>query len=266
MHPSTWLACFVPVVLLATGCASSRPPRVPAPRVVILVSNVADMGDPEAHEAKNNLWEVAPPFHVFRSHGFEVLFASPQGGTVPFFMDPVGISMYAIRYENFLGAAHASVPPRAIAAETVDAVFIGGGAGPLFDVASDPDMQQLIAEVYTRGGIVGGCGHGPGSFADVRLPDGSYMVAGKRVAGFPNATERAKPWAKGGTLLPFLVEDRLRRNGGHFIGKGDLPDKHAVVIDARLVTAMFLPSAALVAEEMARLVKRNRAERRGPAK
>ena len=259
MYLSIWLAGLVAVPLLATGCSTSLPPPAAALRVVILVSNVADMGDAEAHEAKNNLWEVAPPFHVFRSHGFDVQFASPQGGKVPFFMDPVGISMYAIRYEGFLDAANASVQPRTIAAEDVDAVFIGGGSGPLFDA----DMQQLIADVYGRGGVVGGCGHGPGSFADVRLPDGSYLVAGKRVAGFPNTTERAKPWAKGGTLLPFLVEDRLRRNGAHFVGKEDLSDKHAVVVDARLVTAMFLPSAALVAEEMARLIMDRRAGSRG---
>ena len=70
-------------------------------RILIIVSNTEDMGDAEKHFAGNNLWEVAPPYHVFVSHGYKVDFVSPTGGKVPFSMDPVGISSYTIKYENF---------------------------------------------------------------------------------------------------------------------------------------------------------------------
>ena len=66
-------------------------------RVLIVVSNIIDMGDVEAHDARNNLWEVAPPYHVFLAHGYEVDFVSPKGGAVQFSMDPVGISSYTIK-------------------------------------------------------------------------------------------------------------------------------------------------------------------------
>ena len=46
-------------------------------KILIIVSNVVDMGDPEKHDARNNLWEVAPPYHVFISHGYDVDFAWP---------------------------------------------------------------------------------------------------------------------------------------------------------------------------------------------
>lgn len=82
-------------------------------------------------------------------------------------------------------------------------------------------------------------------------------MKGKRVAGFPNSTERSKSWAKQGSLLPFLVEDQLRKNGAEVQNKDTLVDKHAVVIDQRIVSTMFLPSAALVAEEMVRLIQLN---------
>jgi hypothetical protein len=36
-----------------------------------------------------------------------------------------------------------------------------------------------------------------------------------------------------------------------------LADKHTVVVDQRIVSSMFLPSAALVAEEMVRLLERD---------
>ena len=47
-------------------------------RILIIVSNTEDMGDPEKHFAGNNLWEVAPPYHVFVSHGYKVDFYHQQ--------------------------------------------------------------------------------------------------------------------------------------------------------------------------------------------
>lgn len=42
---------------------------------------------------------------------------------------------------------------------------------------------------------------------------------GKRVTGFPNSSEKTKKWSKGGTLLPFLVEDALRARGAVYLSK-----------------------------------------------
>lgn len=214
------------------------------------------MGDPEQHDARNNLWEYAPPFHVFVMHGYEVEFVSPQGGPVEFMMDPLGISSYAIKYQNFLGKAGSTLKPSQVDTNQYVAVYVGGGYGTLFDVASNAALMSLIGEIYEQGGVVGGCGHGPGGFANARLKNGDYLVEGKRVAGFPNSTEHSKPWAKQGSLLPFLVEDQLRKNGAEVENKETLADKHEVVVDQRVVSSMFLPSAALVAEEMVRLLKR----------
>lgn len=225
-------------------------------RVLIVVSNVVTMGDSEAHDARNNLWEVAPPYHVFLAHGYEVDFISPQGGRVEFSMDPIGISSYTIKYEGFLDRANNSLAPGDVDPGDYDAVFIGGGYGPLFDVATDRKLLSVIAMIYQAGGVVGGCGHGPGGFANVVLSNGKFMVAGKKVAGFPNSTERTKSWAKQGTLLPFLVEDQLRKNGADIVNKGNIPDKNNVVVDQRIVSSMFLPSAALVAKEMILLLDR----------
>lgn len=233
------------VSLLA--CDSKQPQK---PKILILVSNTEHMGDPEKHFAGNNLWEVAPPYHVFVSHGYEVDFASPTGGEVPFSMDPMGISSYAIKYEGFMDKVKQSLKPEEIDPASYQAVFIYGGYGPLFDLAQNEKLLSVIAAIYENGGVVGGCGHGPGGFANAKAANGDYLVKGKRITAFPNATEVTKDWAMQGSLLPFLVEDQLRRNGAQFLGKAALNDKHEVVTDQRIVTTMFLPSAALVAKEM----------------
>jgi len=224
-------------------------------RILIIVSNTEDMGDPEKHFAGNNLWEVAPPYHIFVSHGYEVDFVSPTGGKVPFSMDPVGISSYTIKYENFNGNVENSLTPDQVDYKNYKAVFIGGGYGPLFDVANNKKLLSIIANIYENDGIVGGCGHGPGALANVKLSNGDYMVKGKKVTGFPNSTEITKSWAKEGTLLPVMLEDQLKDNGGIFQTKSDLNDKHDIVIDKRIVTTMFLPSSAIVAKEMIKQIE-----------
>ncbi|MFD2099330.1 type 1 glutamine amidotransferase domain-containing protein [Flagellimonas iocasae] len=225
-------------------------------RILMIVSNTEDMGDPEKHFAGNNLWEVAPPYHIFVSHGYEVDFVSPTGGKVPFSMDTLGISSYTIKYENF-GKVKNSLTPDQVDHTKYKAAFIGGGYGPLFDVAKNEAILPLIAKIYENGGIVGGCGHGPGAFANVKLSNGEYMVKEVKLTGFPNSTEVTKSWAAEGTLLPIMLEDQLRQNGALFQTKKDLADKHDVVIDQRIVTTMFLPSSTLVAKEMIREIEKN---------
>jgi len=229
-------------------------------KILILVSNVTEMGKTEKLDARNNLWEVAPPYHIFLTHGYDVDFASPDGGPVAFMMDPLGISSYTIKYEGFLDKTAATLTPDQVNTADYAAVFIGGGYGPLFDIAQNEAMLKIMQQIYEKGGVVGGCGHGPGAFANVKLSDGSFMVAGLKVAGFPNSTEVTKSWAKQGTLLPILVEDQLRANGAVVINKDNIADKHDVVIDQRLVSTMFLPSSALVAKEMVNILDEEAAE------
>ncbi|MHA7817833.1 MAG: type 1 glutamine amidotransferase domain-containing protein [Pseudohaliea sp.] len=226
-----WLALKLTCFFAALVFAPASPFAEESNRVLFVASNVVDMGDPEQHDARNNLWEYAPPFHIFVMHGYDVDFVSPQGGPVEFMMEPLGISSYAIRYENFLSKAGNTLRPGQVDVARYQAVYVGGGYGTLFDVASSKALMNLIGSIYENGGVVGGCGHGAGGFANATLDNGDYLVKGKRVAGFPNSKEYSRSWAKQGSLLPFLVEDQLRRNGAHAQNKETLADKHTVVVD-----------------------------------
>ena len=163
---------FIVLSLSFSVCANVHASR----KVLIIVSNIVDMGDSEKHDARNNLWEVAPPYHIFLSHGFEVDFSSPQGGKVEFNMDPLGISSYTIEYENFLGKANSSLAPKDVNVSDYWAVYIGGGYGPLFDVANNRELQSIIAKIYEAGGVVGGGGHGSGAFANVKLSSAAHVA------------------------------------------------------------------------------------------
>jgi hypothetical protein len=99
---------------------------------------------------------VAPPYHIFVSHGFEVDFVSPDGGKVEFMMDPLGISSYAIKYEGFIDKINNSFTPKKIESSNYWGVYVGGGYGPLFDVANNKEIQSIIAKIYESGGSIGG--------------------------------------------------------------------------------------------------------------
>jgi putative intracellular protease/amidase len=226
-------------------------------KVLMIFSNGAPMGE---HTAKNNLWEYAEPHHVFTMHGFTVDFVSPKGGRVPFALDAdehdhPGMVSYTIKYEGFREKADRTFEPDEVRPDDYVAVYVGGGAGSLFDIAVDPRLLSIIGNIYANGGVIGAGGHGSGSFGNVKLSTGQYLVAGKRMTGYPNSSEQKNKWSNGGALLPFHVEDRLREPGAIFLSKADLADKHDVVIDQRIVTTMFLPSSAIVAQEMVNLLK-----------
>ena len=199
---------FTALLLISTNLYAEQ-----AKKVLIIASNMVDMGDPEKHDARNNLWEVAPPYHVFVSHGFDVDFVSPEGGEIPFMMDPLGISSYTIKYEGFMDKTKNSFSPKQVKPGDYWGIYMGGGYGPLFDVANNKELQSIIAAVYESGGIIGAGGHGTASIVNVTLSSGQFLVEGKKIAGFPNSTEKEKSWAKQGTLLPFLIESQLNKNG-----------------------------------------------------
>jgi putative intracellular protease/amidase len=77
--------------------------------------------------------------------------------------------------------------------------------------------------------------NGAGAFVNATLSNGQPLVKGKRIAGFPNSTEKEKDWAKQGSLLPFLVEERLKEKGAITVNKDNISDKHDVIIDDRIV-------------------------------
>ena len=262
MHRLSVLFLTLLFISGSLNAISSEEAPLPTKKILIIASNVEDMGDPDKHDARNNLWEYAPPYHVFVSHGYDVDFSSPNGGHVPFMMDPLGISSYTIKYEGFLEKADNSLVPNQINPDDYAAIYIGGGYGALFDVASNDKLLDILTEVYEGGGVIGTCGHGAGALANVKLSSGNFLVQGKSVAGFPDSTEREKSWAKQGTLLPFLVEKQLRENGAIIVNKGNISDKHEVIVDERIVSTMFLPSAALVAKEIIILLESEKSHRR----
>ena len=132
-----------------------------------------------------------------------------------------------------------------------DAVFYPGGHGPLWDLAYDKDSQQLILDFYNTEKPVGAVCHAPGVFKDIKLGNGDPFVKGKNVTGFSNTEEEAVQLTD---VVPFLVEDELKKSGGHY-SKTDDWGVH-VIQDGLLITGQNPASSEAAAEKLIAILKK----------
>ncbi|RJT20011.1 type 1 glutamine amidotransferase domain-containing protein [Buttiauxella izardii] len=201
------------------------------------------------------LEEFAAPYYVFHDAGIQVTLASPKGGQPP--LDPVSDEPDAQtddtrRFRSDSAAQKLlanTVKLESIKAEDFDAVFYPGGHGPLWDLAEDPHSIKLIEQFWASGKPVAAVCHAPGVLRKVTKPDGSPLVKGKRVTGFTNSEEEGVGLT---AVVPFLVEDELKKAGGLFERTDDWGEY--AVVDGHLVTGQNPASSAIAAEELLKLL------------
>jgi len=125
-----------------------------------------------------------------------------------------------------------------------------GGHGTVWDVTQDRHARQLLLDVVAGDeGVALVVCHAVGILAFTREADGSHLVEGRSVTGFPNA------WEEGivdeydrlpdGRKLPYWVEDEVRLAGGEW--DAELDDDTSVTVDGDLITARGPPSSAAAA-------------------
>jgi putative intracellular protease/amidase len=188
---------------------------------------------------KTGFWleEFAAPYYVFKDAGADITLASPKGGQPP--LDPKSSAppsqTNATRRFEADASAKAALAATAklstLSHKDFDAVFYPGGHGPLWDLAEDPASIGLIESTIAAGKPVAAVCHAPGALRHTKSPDGKPLVRGKSVTGFTNSEEEAVGLTK---VVPFLVEDMLKQNGGKY-SKGADWQSH-VVADGLLIT------------------------------
>ena len=135
--------------------------------------------------------------------------------------------------------------------ETFDAVFYPGGHGPLWDLANDKHSISLIEQTLQAGKPVALVCHAPGVLRDVKNADGTPLVKGRKVTGFTNSEEEGVGLTD---VVPFLVEDVLKQNGGLY-SRGDDWQSYTVQ-DGLLITGQNPGSSAETAKVLlAKLAK-----------
>ncbi|MBP1181536.1 type 1 glutamine amidotransferase domain-containing protein [Methylobacterium sp. PvR107] len=225
-------------------------------KILMVLTSHDQLGDTGR---KTGFWleELAAPYYVFKDAGAEVVLASPKGGRPP--LDPK--SNEPGFQTDLTRRFEADREANAVLADTVrldsvnpegfDAVFYPGGHGPLWDLAEDPASVGLIETTLKAGKPVTLVCHAPGVLRHAKAPDGRPLVEDRDVTGFTNTEEEAVGLTQ---VVPFLVEDELKRNGGRFSKAGDW--EPYVVADGLLITGQNPASSGPAAERLLRLLAR----------
>ena len=207
---------------------------------------------------KTGFWleEFAAPYYVLKDAGAEITLASPKGGQPP--LDPKSdepdAQTEATKRFKADDAAQAELAGThrlsKVKADDFDAVFYPGGHGPLWDLAEDAGSISLIEAFARADKPVAAVCHAPGVLRHVKGPDGEYLVKGRKVAGFTNGEEDAVGLTE---VVPFLVEDMLKANGGLYEKGADFAP--FVLSDGKLITGQNPASSEEAAKALLGLLK-----------
>lgn len=196
--------------------------------------------------------ETAHPYAVLTREGIDVDFVSPQGGQPPqdgidrsdpvqaaFLDDPAITERLATTRR-----------PQDVNPTDYEAVLFVGGHGAMWDFPDNAQLASIATEVYERGGVVSAVCHGPAGLVNIKLTDGSYLVAGKTVAAFSDDEERAVGLD---AEVPFLLASKLVERGAQHT-QADNFQAH-VEVDGRLVTGQNPASASPLAEQVVKVLR-----------
>jgi putative intracellular protease/amidase len=184
--------------------------------------------------------ELTHPLEVFDKAGIPYEIASIRGGHPP--IDFFDLSDAAnARYwkdKGFRAALADTALLKDLDPSRYSAVFFAGGHGTMWDFADNAAVQKVIREIWEAGGIVSAVCHGPAALVNATLSDGSYLVAGKRIATF---TDEEESEVKYSTVVPYLLASTLKERGALHQPAANWTEK--VVTDGRLVTGQNPASA-----------------------
>ena len=201
---------------------------------------------------KTGFWleEFASPYYVFKDAGVDVTVASPKGGQPPIDPksdDPANQTDSQNRFKADAQTQKVLANTQrldGVSAADYDAVFYPGGHGPMWDLAEDATSIKLIKNFYTTGKPVAAVCHAPAVLRHVEI-DGQPIVKGKRVTGFANTEEEAVHLAD---VVPFLLEDELKRLGGKYEKVEDWGS--LAIVDGRLITGQNPASSEATAKAL----------------
>jgi putative intracellular protease/amidase len=205
---------------------------------------------------KTGFWleEFAAPYFIFRDAGVELTLASPNGGQPP--VDPKSDlpenqTPAMARFKQDKAAQQALAQTVRLAdmkEEDFDTVFYVGGHGPMWDLAESTDSIALIESFYDSDKPVALVCHSPGVLHRVTYK-GAPIVKGKRVTGFTNTEEEEVHLTN---VVPFLVEDELKRLGGIFEKAPNW--QPFAIVDGRLITGQNPASSTVAAQALLKMV------------
>jgi putative intracellular protease/amidase len=198
--------------------------------------------------------EYSQAYLIFKANGLEIDVASPKGGPAEAdeFNRTKAYNKEMLEDKVAMAKLQQTIPTAKVNPALYSAIYVVGGKGAMFDLPYDPSLQELILAVYKKpDGVIAAVCHGPAAFVNVKLEDGSYLIANRKITGFCNEEEDkfGKTWK---AEFPFLLEDKLKARGAQY-------ERNAAMLpqltrDGKLITGQNPFSTTVLVEELVRAV------------
>lgn len=217
--------------------------------------------------------ELTHPYFAFTEAGWEVDVYSPNGGRceADAMSDPEDASQWQAEdvisrgYKHdpeFIGLIEDTKPVEQLGVERYDVMVVAGGQGPMFTFEQAESLQRKFVVFYESGKVTAALCHGAAILRYAKLSSGEPLVAGKTVTGFANveedfadqATRNAGALSDGQHLMPWRIEDELRKLGANYVQAGLW--KGFAIRDGNLVTGQQNFSGSEVAKVILEAVGR----------
>lgn len=222
-------------------------------KILIVTSNQHTYGN-SSISAANHFEEIVIAYDVFTKNGYAVDVVSPQGGAIPLnYIDTAKDIQKSYLYDaQFMGVLKNTRHPRQIRASDYRAVYYSGGGSAMFGVADSKDIQAIATAIYRSGGVVSAICHGTAGIVNLKQADGSSLLAGRKITGFPDLFENTK--ADYYKTFPFSIEKEVGRQGGNFEYSKEWA-ANFYIVDGNIITGQDPSATASVAREVIKAIQ-----------
>ncbi len=219
-------------------------------KILMILTSHKEM---EHTDSTTGVWlgEFTDPYYEFIDKGYDVTLASPKGGRPP--VDPLSkltenITASNRRFDDDEVAKAAFNETHTLDDINVaeyDALFIPGGHGPIWDLATNELSGKIILEFLNEQKYVAAVCHGPAALIEAAaLQPG--LLEGKSLTAFSNTEETMVLRSKN---VPYELETRLKVLGADYHA-ALIPFTSHVEKDGLLITGQNPASAGPAAKAL----------------
>lgn len=215
-------------------------------KILIVTTNYKGETDSTIRETGVWLEEFAVPYLVFKDTGYDITVASPLGGVSP--VDVRSLSCAnPMEWDPCIKVLRQTTKLCEVDYKKYDALFLPGGHGPMYDLANDLTLKEIVEYFYENNKIISAICHGPAGLILAKTSDDISILKGKKVTCFTNKEEKIKRLNED---VPFLLESKLIELGAVFEESKPWSEHVCVSNEGLLITGQNPQSSLLLAEKV----------------
>jgi len=218
-------------------------------KILIVTTNYSGDDNSSLKETGVYLEEFAVPYLVFKATGYDITVASPLGGISPVDEGSMSCSN-PMEWDECIKILRETTKLSEIDYKDYDVLFLPGGHGPMFDLAKDLQLKEIVEYFYKHNKIISAICHGPAGLLLAKDNTGESILKGKKVTALTNKEEHI---TKTDEAVPFLLETELRKLGAKF--EDAAPWSEHVCVDKNIITGQNPQSSLLLAEKIINVIE-----------